>query len=107
MKHIGVEILETTIDSKLLETLATLANVQEEDIQILENGFKFSFDRSLVANKCKVVRYHDKVILEFRKVTDNLLEGTMDRLVFEDVIKVEEFKDIFERVTGIYLSYIG
>ena len=104
--HKGIEILESVLDDKLLKTLETLASVNEDDIKILDNGFKFTFERSLSANQCMVVSYMDKVIVEFRKKTDNLLEGKMDKLVFEDVITPQEFSDIFEKVTGIYLSYI-
>jgi len=104
--HEGIDILESILDKKTLKTLETLAGVNEDEIKILPNGFKFTFERSQVANHCMVVSYMDKVIVEFRKKTNNLLEGQMDQLVFEDVIKPAEFSDIFERVTGIYLSYI-
>jgi len=104
--HEGVTILENVLDAKTLKTLETLADLKEEDIKILDNGFSFQFERSLRANRCKVVRYHDKVIIEFRKVTDNILEGKLDKLVFEDVIKEAQFSEVFESVTGIYLSYI-
>ena len=104
--HKGIEILENTLDAKLLKTLETLAGVNEDEIQILDNGFKFTFERSLNANQCMVVSYMDDVIVEFRKKTDNMLEGKMDKLVFEDVIKEAQFSDVFEKVTGIYLSYL-
>ena len=104
--HEGIIILENVLSKKLLKNLETLANVQEADIKILPNGFKFTFERSQVANHCMVVSYMDKVIVEFRRKTDNLMEGQMDRLVYEDVIKEAEFSDVFEKVTGIYLSYI-
>jgi len=103
--HTGVELLENILDKKLLDKLETFANLSEEDITITENGFKFEFDRSLKANFCRVVRYHDNVIVEFRNRTDNLIEGTMDTLVSEKIIKPQEFKDVFEDVTGIYLSW--
>ena len=106
MKHTGVELLEKTLDARLLENLKTLAGVNEEDIQILDNGFRFTFERSLKTNFCRVVRYHDNVIVEFRKRTDNLIEGKNDKLVFENVIKPEEFSDVFQNVTGIYLDYV-
>ena len=106
MKHTGVELLEKTLDARLLENLKTLADVNEEDIQILDNGFRFTFERSLKTNFCRVVRYHDKVIVEFRKRTDNLIEGKNDKLVYENVIKPEEFSDVFQNVTGIYLDYV-
>ena len=104
--HEGIIILENVLSKKLLKNLETLANVQEADIKILPNGFKFTFERSQVANHCMVVSYMDKVIVEFRRKTDNLMEGQMDRLVYEEVIKEAEFSDVFEKVTGIYLSYI-
>ena len=104
--HKGIQILEDVLDNKLLKNLETLAGVTEDEIKILDNGFKFQFERSLVANRCMVVSYMDKLIVEFRKKSSNLIEGEIDRLVFEDVIKAEEFSDVFEKVTGIYLSYI-
>lgn len=104
--HTGIEILESTLNNKLLKNLETLADLKEEDIKILDNGFKFTFERSLKANFCRVVRYHDQVIVEFRKKADNLIEGSYDKLVFESVIKPAEFSDVFQKVTGIYLDYI-
>ena len=104
--HKGIEILESVFNNKLLKNLETLAGVNEDDIQILENGVRFTFERSLNANQCMVVSYMDNVIIEFRKKTDNLIEGKMDKLVYEDVIKESEFSDVFEKVTGIYLSYL-
>ena len=104
--HQGIQILEEVLDPTLMKTLETLAAVNEEDIKILDNGFKFQFERSLVANHCMVVKYMDKLIVEFRKKTDGIIEGKTDRLVFEDTIKAKEFGDVFERVTGIYISYI-
>ena len=105
-KHTGVELLEQTLNTRLLENLKTLANVNEEDIEILDNGFRFTFERSLKTNFCRVVRYHDKVIVEFRKRTNNLIEGKYDRLVYESVINPSEFSDVFQNVTGIYLDYV-
>ena len=104
--HTGVEILEEVLDNKLLKSLETLADVSEDKITITETGFKFNFDRSPSANFCRVVRYHDNLIVEFRLVTDNLIQGTMDQLVFEQVIKAQEFSDVFQQVSGIYLDYI-
>ena len=103
--HGGIIILENVLSKKLLKNLETLADVQEADIKILPNGFKFTFERSQVANHCMVVSYMDKVITELRKKTDNLMEGQMDILVAEEVIKEAEFADWFESKTGIYLSY--
>jgi len=102
----GVEIFEYTIDNPLLEKLKTLANLKEENITFLDKGFKFVFERSLIANQCMVVKYMDGYIVEFRKKTDNLIEGKTDKLIFERVIKKEEFSDTFQRITGIYLDYI-
>jgi len=104
--HTGVQILEEVLPHDVLKNLETLAGVNESDITIGDNGIKFVFERSLKANFCRVVRYHDNVIVEFRKKTDNLLEGKMDQLVYENVIKAQEFSDVFESVTGIYLSYL-
>ena len=106
MRHTGVQLLESILNAKLLQILETLAGVQEQDIKILDNGFKFQFERSLKANFCRVVRYHDNVIVEFRKQTNNLIEGKQDILVYEASIKPQEFSNVFENVTGIYLSYI-
>jgi len=104
--HEGVSLLEQVLTSDLKKKLETLAGVNEEDITITERGFKFNFKNSLKANYCRVVKYHDGVIVEFRKQTDNLLEGKMDRLIFEQVINPQEISTVFEDVTGIYLSYI-
>ena len=104
--HTGIEILENVLDSKLLKNLETLADVTEDKITITETGFKLDFDRSTATNFCRVVRYHDNIIVEFRNITDNLIQGTMDQLVFEQVIKPQEFSDVFQKVTGIYLDYI-
>ena len=103
--HEGVNILDEVI-TKNLDNLETYANVTHDDITIGTNNVKFAFEDSLKANKCQVVKYHDKYIVEFRKVTDNLLEGKMDQLVFEDVISASEFMDVFEHVTGIYVSWV-
>ena len=105
--HSGVDILNEVLNEKLLKNLVTLANLNEEDIKILDNGFKFQFERSQRANRLKVISYHQNIIVEFRKVTDNLLEGKMDSLVHEEVIKLNEFSDTFQSVTGIYLDYLG
>ncbi len=105
-KHDGIEVMDEVLNPKLLKTLETLAGVTEDKIEITERGFKFEFKNSLVANQCRVVRYHDKVIIEMRRKNDNLIEGTYDKLVFEDVIKPQEFKEVFETVSQIYLSYL-
>ena len=102
--HKGIDILENIMTTPLTQGLKQLAGVNEENIKILENGFKFDFTNSLKANQCMVVRYQDNIIIEFRKKTSNLLQGTLDELVFEEVIKESEFKDYFEKVTGIYLN---
>jgi len=104
--HEGVQLLEEVLDKKTLKNLETLAGVNEEDIEIFDNGFKFQFERSLRANRCKVIKYHDKIILEFRKVASGLIEGNYDRLVYENVINPSEFQEVFEYQTSIYLSYI-
>jgi len=103
--HEGVNILDEVI-TKNLDNLETYAGVTEEDITIGTNNVKFAFENSLKANRCQVVKYHDKYIVEFRKVTDNLLEGQMDKLVFEDVISSADFMGVFESVTGIYVSWV-
>ena len=66
----------------------------------------FEFKNSLQANKCQVIPFKGKIIVEFRKVSDNLLEGTMDKLISEKVINKSDLQDHFESVTGIYLSYL-
>ncbi len=106
MSHIGVETLNEVLTQELKNKLETLAGVTESDITITERGFKFPFKNSLVANQCRVVKYHNGIILEMRKESDNLIEGTTNKLVFEDVIKNNEFLEVFENVTSIYLSYV-
>ena len=94
------------ISEGLQEKLETLAGVQVDDYQLTERGIKFEFQNSLQANQCQIIEYHNNVIIELRKKTDNLLEGKMDQLVFEDVIHLSEIQNVFEDRTGIYLSYL-
>jgi hypothetical protein len=100
----GIELVETILTPDMLKKLSMLAGLDEADIQITDRGFKFQFENSLRANQCRVIRYHNNVIIEFRKQTDNLLEGKSDSLIYEDVIKPENFQEVFEKQTGIYLS---
>ena len=104
--HEGVSLVEQILTPEFKGKLETLAALKEEDIKITERGFNFTFENSLQANYCQVIKYNNQIILEFRKRTDNLLQGKMDQLVYEKVIKPQEIYDIFEDVTNIYLSYI-
>ena len=100
------KIVSDYISEQVQDRLETLAGVNEEDYKFTERGIAFEFTNSLQANRCQIIEYHDKYIVEFRKKTDNLLEGKMDQLVFEDVIHKDQFQGIFEDKTGIYLSYL-
>lgn len=104
--HEGVALLESVLTTEFKKKLEVLAGVNEEDYKITERGFKFEFKNSLQANYCQVIKYHGNVIVEFRKRTDNLIQGKMDQLVFEKVVKPEEIYNVFESVTNIYLSYM-
>jgi hypoxanthine-guanine phosphoribosyltransferase len=95
------------INEDVQSKLSLLAGVNEDSYEFSERGIRFTFENSLQANQCQLIKYHDKYIVEFRKKTDNLLEGKMDVLVFEDVIDPRKFQEIFENVTGIYLSFMG
>ena len=95
------------ISSDVQSKLALLARVSEDSYEITERGIRFTFENSLQSNQCQIINYHDKFIVEFRKKTDNMLEGKMNQLVFEDVIRPSDFQTVFESVTGIYLSYLG
>ncbi len=106
-KHKNMEeAKDTYISEKTQNRLETLAGVKEDSYVETEKGVKFGFKNSLVANYCNIVSYHDKVIVEFRKQSDNIIEGTYDKLVSEEVIEINEFQEHFENITAIYLSYI-
>ncbi len=95
------------ISADVQSKLALLAQVSEDSYEITERGIRFTFENSLQTNQCQIIKYHDKFIVEFRKKTDNMLEGKMNQLVFEDVIQPLEFQAVFENVSGIYLSFMG
>ena len=95
------------ISEDVQDKLSMLAGVTEDSYQLSERGIRFTFENSLQANRCQLIRYHDKLIIELRKETNNLIEGKMNVLVFEDVIKPDEFQKVFEGKTGIYLSFMG
>ncbi len=100
------QMKENLLSRKTQKNLETLAGVKQDDYTITERGLKFQFENSLQANQCQIIEYHDKVIFELRKKVDNLLEGTYDKLIFEDIIDIREFQEVFESKTGIYLSYL-
>ena len=100
-----VELFDECINSALLERLKALADITEDDIKFTNNGFSFDFGRSPRANFCRVQEHNGSVIMELRKKTEGILEGTKNQLVFERSIKPQEFNDLFEYQTGIYLSY--
>jgi hypothetical protein len=102
------EILtETTKNS-----LKILGSVQESDIVETigsRKGIEFNFNNSLRANYCKMVEYkvqgNDTYIIQLRKKSkDPFTNQDKDELVHESVIKKDEFQEVFERQTGIYLS---
>ena len=95
------------ISEDVQNKLEILSNVKTDNYTTTDRGIKFTFENSLQANQCQIIKYHNRIIVEFRKKTDNLIEGKVDRLVFEDVIKPQEFQTVFESVTGVYLSYLG
>ena len=91
------------LNENTLNSLKTLGNVKE----ITENkkGLEFYFENSLKANVCKLYQYQDRYIIQLRKTSKNpLTEQEEDKLVYESIIKEQEFVDVFEKVTGIYLS---
>ena len=86
--------------------LKTLAFVNDLDLNIYENNhgkksLTFDFKNSLKANQCHIVEYvyrnKDMFVVQFKKD---------DKLVYESVIKPQEFEKVFENITGIYLSYL-
>lgn len=101
-----VDIAEGLISDTMKERLKTLAEVDEDSYSYTERGIKFSFANSRAANTCQIIEYHDKIIVEFRKIADNILEGTYNKLVSETVIDKKDLLEFFEEKTGIYLSYI-
>ena len=102
----GVDLFDNAIDSKVLGSLKTLANLDENDITFSDNGFNFTFERSLKCNYVRLVEKNNHIIVEFRNKKDDPINGKKDYLVYENVIKPQQFKDVFENVSGIYLSYI-
>jgi hypothetical protein len=68
-------------------------------------GIEFSFNNSLKSNYCKLIEYQDRYIIQLRKIsTDPFTQEEKDRLVYESIIKEQEFNEVFEKETGIYLS---
>ena len=102
----GVDLFDDAIDNKVLSSLKTLANLDEGDIRFSNNGFNFTFERSLKCNYVRLVEKNNNVIVEFRNKQDDPINGKKDYLVYEKIIKPQEFKDVFENVSGIYLSYV-
>lgn len=98
---------ENIIPQLMAESLKTLAGVNKEDIVYTSRGLKFTFENSLRANFCQIINYHDNYLVEFRKRTDNLLEGKKNLLISEEIIKPQELQEHFENKTGIYLSFMG
>ncbi len=94
------------ITQEMKQALGTLAKVNEDDYKFTPRGVEFFFENSLRANRCKVIKYHNQVIVEFRKITNNPLEGKQDILLSERIINPDELMDHFETETGIYLNYI-
>lgn len=101
-----IKIIEEIMPQDLKDRLETLAGVTESDYTYSERGIKFDFDNSQFANRCQIIEYHDKIIVEFRKEMDSIIEGTYNKLMSEEVIEKENLLEYFETKTGIYLSYI-
>lgn len=106
-----VELVESDdiiaiMSEEMKNKLEVLAGVNEEDYTYTERGIKFNFKNSLRANVCQIIEYHDKIIVELRKETDNILEGTYNKLVSEKIIDKSDLMEHFENMTGIYLSYV-
>lgn len=98
---------EDILPETMVESLKTLANLDESAIVYTSRGLKFTFENSLRANYCQIIEYHDGYIVELRKKTDNIIEGKQNLLVSEAIIKPQELQSHFEDKTGIYLSYLG
>jgi len=86
------------------KSLMVLANVNEYNNT--ERGVNFTFENSLKCNYCNIIEYHDKYIIEFRKKTDDIIQGKQNKLVYEDIIPRENLQETFENITGIYISYL-
>ena len=87
--------------------LTMVAGVSEDMYESTQNGIKFTFENSLRCNQCQIIPYHDNVIMEFRKITNNVLQGKQNILVSEKIIPKDNIQQHFEEVTGIYLSFMG
>ncbi len=98
---------EDILPEQMIQGLKALGNLDESSIVYTSRGLKFTFENSMKANYCQIIEYHDGIILELRKKTDNIIEGKKNILVFEKVIKTSELMATFEERTGIYLNYLG
>ena len=90
--------------------LKTLAFVNEVDlIPTKKEGrevISFDFSNSLKADHCDIVEYNiqgykglkERYIVQFKK---------NDKLINESIIKPQEFNNVFQKVTGIYLNYLN
>ena len=69
-------------------------------------GIEFDFKNSQKANFAKIVEYQDRYIIQLRKRgKDPLTNEETDKLVFEDIVKESEIPEVFEKRTGISISY--
>jgi len=100
-------MIKNIIKKDMKKQLNILAGVNEDDYKFTERGIEFNFDNSLKANYCRIIEYHDRYIVEFRKKFDNIIEGKQNILVSEEVITPERLQEHFENKTGIYLSFMG
>ena len=98
---------DAILPQPMIESLKALAGLDETKIEYTSRGLKFTFENSLAANYCQIIEYHDNIIVEFRKKTDNIIEGKLNRLVSEEIIPRDSLQEYFESATGIYLSYLG
>ena len=105
-KLVETDDIIAIMSEEMKSKLEVLAGVNENDYTYTERGIKFNFKNSLRANVCQIIEYHDKIIVELRRQSDNILEGTYNKLVSEKIIDKSELMEHFENETGVYLSYI-
>jgi hypothetical protein len=109
------KLTNQVLNEETKNTLQILAGVSEKDITETigsRAGIEFNFNNSLRANYCKMVEYkgskvqgNDTYIIQLRKISkDPFTNQDKDELVYESIIKKDEFQEVFERQTGKYLS---
>ncbi|MCD6435674.1 MAG: hypothetical protein J7L15_04740 [Clostridiales bacterium] len=98
---------EEILPEKMIQGLKVLGNLDESAIVYTSRGLKFAFENSMKANFCQIIEYHDDYLVEFRKKTDNIIEGKKNILVSECIIKPQELIEHFENKTGIFITFMG